>query len=242
MQTVTFKSVLFSAAKKHGLAPEQDGLDKSVSAQLTDGINTALKLAWEYFDWPLLMATASMEVVTHPDNSGAKYLPYASVNGVPTVGTLFRVWDRDPRLANGAVRIPFELLADGYYLPPATGASVWAQHRPVVPTFTDVLYQARAYAASEVVYDPASGDCWRVAFPPEGGAVPPPPPSGFIWARVEFPKFLAEAVKMGAVAALERGEGQGISALQLEDIMREWLDHELDQIFLQQQQGKAYRR
>ncbi len=239
MVTVPFRTVLFSAAKKHGLTPELDGLDRAISAQLTDGINTAIKLAWEYYDWSLLKRTVSFEVEAHPDDSGTFYLPYADSNGDPRFGTVLELWDRDPRLGR-ACRVSYQLLHDGVYVPVGTVETIWMEHRPAAPEFNDVTYTARLYLPGEIVYVAADGECYRCISLVSGGDTPEPPAEE--WARVEFPKFLAEAVKMGAVAALERGEGQGLSALQLENLMGEWLDHEVDQLATQQRQTKRFSR
>lgn len=251
MRTVTFQSVLWGAARKSGLFPELDGLDLPIAAQLTEGINDAIKLAWEYFDWPELTRTLSFNVQDHPTAIGAKYLPYLDPAGTDQFGSVLGMWATDPRLPR-ACRVPYELLDDGVYLPADTLGTVWMQFRGAHPSFTHATYVARQYLPGEVIYLPADGECYRrlpivlVDINTGLNITPPnptpPPPNPVLWEKVPFPRWLATACAHGAAAALIRGEGQGGSALTLEAIMIEWLDHEIDQIFLQQQQGKAYRR
>lgn len=239
MISVPFKIVLWSAARKLGIGPETDGIDKAIAAQLVDGMNTAMKLAWEYHDWPQLMTTASYTVTAHPDSGGSRYLANVTGTGQDRFGTVFNIFDGDPRKAN-AKRLKFLLLEDGYYLNQNAPATVWVQHRRPCPTFTDAVYEARVYAVDEVVYVPGDGLVYRCTALVTSGNTPAPGPSVAGWTTEYFPKFLAEAVKFGAVASMNRSEGQAGTASGIEAIMVEFLDHEIDQIATQQRQQKYY--
>ncbi len=376
MRTVTFKSVLWSIAKKAGLTPAVDGLDLPIAAEITESINTAVKLAWEYSDWAELCPVISRTVTrtTETDVGTFCTLSYLDSDGLPFMGAALNVWDANPLANSRAVRIDYTLGPDGIYLPQDCPDIVYLRYRLPHGVYSDEEYTARYYEPGEVVYVPATGECYicrhpidwitngrflatpagwtldgwtyaaagaRLALRPSGGAggnilsrtiaalpagdyrlairvptvtagtgstgltlfvradgdelgliqaataetiydftheggdclieldaqyegngdvtfeiagiavrpVQPydngratPAAPGESWALVPFPMILAEAVKHGGLASWRRTEGQDASAMQLENIMSEWLDHELDLICHQQQQGKHWRR
>lgn len=244
MRTITFKDLLWGVARKAGLSPATDGLDVMVAAQITEGINTAIKLAWQYFDWPELCTVVSKTVLIHPTN-GARYLPYQT--GTFDFGTILAVTNTDPRLGS-ATHVPYRLESDGFYMPDS-GDTVWVRHRVPPPTYTDFTYDSLAHVAGDLVYRPEDGRVYRCLTATNfnallGVSVIPPaaPPLAQWWEEVPVPAFLAEALKAGGLAAWERTEGQGGTAERIESIMLEWLDHEVDQIHLQQQQPKRWKR
>ena len=57
MRTVTFKSVLWGAARLHGLDPTTPDLDEVQAASITEYINSRIQRAWERAFWPELMTT-----------------------------------------------------------------------------------------------------------------------------------------------------------------------------------------
>lgn len=393
MRTVPFKSVLWSIAKKAGLIPATDGLDRPIAAEITEAINTAVKLAWEYSDWPELCLITAQTVSTSAQASGGTFftLPYLDSNGYHYMGSVLNVWDANPLASSRATRVDYTLGTDAVYLPQDAPATVFVRYRLPHGVYTDDEYTTRKYVPGEVVYRPEDGECYRCTaiaigtsqfvtnsdfatnitgwtnsgslwswaagadlsgvaqfscvpanavaaaaglfqtflglttgatyratldltintaavgygsvkllitmggstvhlsaaltgsqvynvdfvatassatftvqlFPvglpgPFAGSVnrltcrdvltvTPPPYSGSVqntanWEVVPFPKILAEAVKHGGLASWRRSEGQDASAMQLENIMSEWLDHELDLVSHQQQQGKHWRR
>lgn len=52
LRTVTFKSVLWGAARRCGWKPETRDLTPERAAQLTEFINERVREAWEYAEWP----------------------------------------------------------------------------------------------------------------------------------------------------------------------------------------------
>lgn len=238
MRTVTFKNVLWGAARKAGMMPE-DQLDNGTAARLTEAINSAVKLAWEYYDWPEVCTVEEVTLTAHTGNN-TPWLDYLDGAGQPRFISLFGVWCQDPRACEREPRsLLYHLGADGVFVPGARADKVWMRWRGPHPEYTSREYDPdTTYAVGDAVYQPADGRCYTATATPGSHA----PPNITYWRETPVPAILAEALKFGGYAGFRRNEGQEASAEQIEAIMIEWLDHEVAQIAHQQQQGKRWRR
>lgn len=233
MRSVPFRKVLWDLAKRCGMFPEEEGLDRAVAAQLAEAISSCMKLAWEYYWWPEAMQTRKVEVQRSPD--GQKFVPRLLPDGeeLTAVASVSR---EDPRRFDVPAReLTFELGSDGdadvVFLPECAPDEVWVRWRGPAPQFTaEEWREGQTYFQGDVVYFPPMRECVQCRVPqtdqtPENNAA--------LWGVVRFPKWLEEAVKAGAQAYHERTEGQHGAAGQIEEIMTEWLDHEVNQYHLQ---------
>ncbi len=161
MRTVPFKSVLWSIAKKAGLTPATEGLDRPVAAQITEAINSAVKLAWEYYDWPEL-CRISTQTVTR--DSAHTYVPWLDGDGYHFIGALLNVWTGDPR-SSGYPRpcdIPYVLDGDAFFLPASAPEVVYLRYRLPHSVFTDEEYvTGTTYQPQDLVYWADTGECYR---------------------------------------------------------------------------------
>lgn len=233
----SFRQVLYGAAKRLGMVPEQDGLDRSAAAKLTEFINSAVKLAWEFYSWPDVFQWSEEDLITHPTLTGARYVP--RVNVERTLKVTLEIWDADPRVTDTARQIGGRVENDGLYFPRSESFSkVWVKFKAAPPEFSDTAWSAlQGYAGGALVWDTDDGHVYRAKQTVPAGT---PTSSAAHWGRVPVPDCLAEPVKAGVIGAWNAAEGQHGTARVKEEYMLELLEHEILQIENQGQMTRTH--
>jgi hypothetical protein len=236
-RTVTFKSVLWGVAKRDGLIPEDDDLDRSAATQIAEGINSAYKFAWEYYDWPEATVIAEMTPVENPSQPGSRFIPY--VDESASVDTLLEIWQSNPLTTARPKMVEYKFGPDGIYLFSGAGEKVWVKYRGRPPQFVSTPWDdAAVYAQGDIVYYPQTGDCYVANAATSAGQAPGASP----WEKVDLLFVLSEATKAGAYALYLGGDGQKGAGALMEQAMVNFLDHEIDVIDNQMGATKTIRR
>ena len=233
----SFRDVLYGAAKRLGMVPEEDGLQRSEAVMMTEFFNSAMKLAWEFFPWPDAMVLSEEAVVSHPTVIAARYVPRS--NNVRTLKVVTGMWKTDPRIDALACAYPLNPRGDGFYIYDAALASVWVDYRPEPPKYTSQEWSnLKAYVPASLVWDVAdTGHVYRALQAVPAGTLLT---SVVHWQQVPVLACLAEAVKSGIVGAWHASEGQHGTARVKEIYLLEALEHEILQIQNQGQQSHYY--
>jgi hypothetical protein len=224
---MNFREILWSVANKAGLVPQESaGLQLAEAVQITDAINTAMRYAWNRYDWPPLCPVAEFALSTHA--RGSKYLPIADAPE-----TVFAFYDADPLVCNARELRNYQD-PEGYHLPPDVPDTVWGRYRPSAPTYSAIDWREDVtYIAQDVVYYEPKRNCYRVkdTVPTTTGVSPL---DAGIWEVVPVPEFLSEAVKAAAFALFTSTEGQHGTAALLSSAADNLLDEETDRFEFQQ--------
>lgn len=232
MPIKSFRQVLFGAAKRLGMVPEEDGLQRSEASMLTEFLNSAVKLAWEFYPWPDTMVINAEDVVQHPSIANARYVPRSTSTRI--LQTVTRVWSEDPRATRNAAEAFHTAQADGLYFYDSNVSKVWIQYRPAPPEFTEAEWSdVRAYGAGSLVWDAAedaTGHVFKALQAVSAGTVLT---SAAHWQIIGIPVCIAEPVKAGVVGAWNASEGQHGTARVKQEYMAELLEHEIYQIQIQ---------
>lgn len=233
----SFRQVLYGAAKRLGMVPEQDGLDRSAAGKLTEFINSAVKLAWEFYSWPDVFQWRAEEIIAHPTLTGARYVP--RVNAERTLKVTLEIWDDDPRVSDTASQIGARVESDGIYFPSSYPKNkVWVKFKSAPPEFSDTEWSAlQSYAVGALVWDPGDGHVYRARLNVPAGT---PTSSATHWTLVPVPDCLAEPVKAGVIGAWHAAEGQHGTARVKEEYMLELLEHEILQLENQGQMTRTH--
>ena len=118
------------------------------------------------------------------------------------------------------------------------GTSVWVEYRSSPPEFTHVAYDAAAtYSVGDKVYHEDTGECYE-AIASSTGEVPAL--ASTFWSKMQFPAFLAPAVKCLAHAEVLSQEGQQEKMMGMEEKGLLLLVRELDKVESQNDQAKPY--
>lgn len=223
----SFRQVLYGGAKRLGMVPENDGLQRSDAVMLTEFINSAVKLAWEFYTWPDAQDLREEEILDHPTIEGARYVPRST--SARTLKVTLKVWDRDPRANCNACPVTWNSQPDGLYFYSANLSTVWVQYRPEPPEYTDEEWSAtRTYAAGDLTFDASgTGHVYRALQTVPAGTLFT---STAHWQQVPVLAILAEPIKAGVVGAWNAAEGQHGTARVKQEYMIELLDHEIVQI------------
>jgi hypothetical protein len=170
---------------------------------VAEALSWRCRVAWEKTMWSRLVRLESMAVST--DSDGAFYVSYGS--GVGRLVAVWNVYARNPRSHKSPKRLNFLLSRRGVELDGVMAETVWVEFRPKPPQFTRVAWTALgAYAEGDVVYDAASGECYRsLDNVNTGHAVS----DTDWWEKQEVPDFLAEYLARAAFADLLRNDGRG---------------------------------
>lgn len=236
----SYKDVLWSAAKRRGLLPEQDGLQVSDAIQLTDFLNESLRFAWTYYTWPETV-TDREKILPETGGDGRRYIPWLQQtyeDGWRRIGAVLEVCNT----ASTPRSLDYDLTPDGIVIKSKLGAtdSVLVTWRSLPPEFTHATHSTTAaYAEGALVYDPTSGDGFRAYDAVSAGEALA---GSRKWERLPIPWVLGPAVKAGVEALFLRAENQFDSEQVLEVAMVNLLDHEIGNLQVQQQQTLRYRR
>lgn len=228
MRTVTFKSVLWGVARRLGMDPATT-LTVTDAAAITEYIRTAFRYGWTFAPWPQL---ARCEQRT-PVEGVVAFDQY----GETAIETVLGVYDADPLAPGGtAVAVDWRLGRDGITL--AAADPVYIVFRCPEPEWTsDTPAAGATLAAGGTYYEPSDGHCYTVLAGFTYGADTPVLDTDI--ARMDFPAFLAEAVKCGAHALALQEEGQFATAMLPADSMDAQLLHEFR--IVEGQQGHCLR-
>lgn len=225
----SFKSLLDSIARRIGKLKDDGTIDAYVSGDLTDQVNSAMKAAWQVFAWPDALVITEEDVITHPDVTGARYVPRQTATR--TMTSVLKVWNKDPRQSTEAVSyVPTKKFSDGVYIYDANLSTVWVYYRPAAPEYSNTAWvTATAYVVGDLVLF-TDGQCYRcvtahtsVTFATDLTAVK--------WVVVPVLLCLFEAVKRGVISAWRRDQSsQPMTAKAYEELMRSDLENEIENI------------
>lgn len=199
MKTVSYKSVRDAVAARMGLDAAVNLLANQ-RVVLAEYISSAVRVGWEFFDWPEVMAVEERTPV-----SGVISLTQAGETEIGQVSGIF--WE-DPRVDSREREVAFELNEDGILITDRDwmdngSSTVWVRFKTVPPVFSSADYVAgTAYAAGDVVF--YGSECYMALSATTGNL----PTNGTYWARQEMPYFLSEFVKVQAYAETLSEDGQ----------------------------------
>lgn len=226
--TKSFKSMLDSIARRIGKLKDDGTIDAGVSGDLTDHVNSAMKAAWQVFAWPDALVITEEDVITHPDVTGARYVPRQTAER--TMTSVLKVWNKDPRQSTEPVcNVPTKKFSDGVYVYDANLSTVWVYYRPAAPEYTDTAWSgATTYAAGALVLF-TDGHVYRSL---QGGNLNKSPATETAyWVQVPVLLCLFEAVKRGVIAGWKReNSDQPMTAKEYTEVMRENLENEIENI------------
>jgi hypothetical protein len=224
---MNFREILWSVANKAGLVPqESDGLQIAEAVQITDAINTAMRYAWNRYDWPPVCPVSAVQLTAH--SRGTRHLPIADAPE-----TVFAFYEADPLVGNARELRNYQD-PEGYHLPPDSPDTVWCRYRPAAPTYNAIDWRDDVtYRAGDVVYYEPKRNCYRVNDSVPSTVGTSPLDTG-VWEEVPVPAFLAEAVKAAAFALFTSTEGQHGTAALLSSAADNLLDEEVDRFEFQQ--------
>ena len=220
MRTVNFRSVLDSLCHKVGLAPAE--AQQNLLDALANFLSLSIGRAWEMDAWwPwVLEATKTYDPAYAPD-------PYIAIEA--DMGNIIAVLDDTGN--------EYEFLLRGGYIivaspSPAVPTLVWTQQ---APEFTATTYATgTTYAAGSLVLAP-DGDCYRAT-----ASTSQQPPGGD-WTKQEFPHILRHFAIQDAYAESLETDGQTERAALARQLAKQYLDDELDKIFMQQSQKRRFK-
>lgn len=228
MRTVTFKSVLHGVAVRMGMDP-QTALTNVDARALTEYIKTAFRYAWTFAPWPQVLVTEERAVLDQCVDFEM---------GGRQVETVLGVFAANPDTAANPRPIPFRLTRDGLAVPAGTAETVWLVFREPPPEWTsEAPADGTTMAVGDTYYEPDDGQCHEVLQAFEYGT--DTPAQGTDIRRLEFPAFLAEAVKCGAHALAMQEEGQFATSMMPSDAMDAQLQHEW--AIVERQHGQTLR-
>ena len=232
--TATYRSILEGAARRRGIEPGGMSVsDKAKVAEFAgDRLRVAWQWgAWP--DWSPVETVATVgewDGAAYPAGATVWYAPtglyYRAPTGVAVgveppaspwvvtgaprrqdMATVFNVYATDPRDNPRARKVPFVKSSAGLVLSDKVAVNpVWVHFRLSAPQVTSAVWVVEAeYQAGDLVYEPATGDCW-VAIEVNTGEMPGPDSTK--WARQLIPQILANYLKAGVAADWLRGGGK----------------------------------
>lgn len=128
-----------------------------------------------------------------------KYVDFEQAGETP-IAAVTAAWDVDPRSDSTALQMQGKIRPQGIsFNPGITDTSVWLEYRSRPADFAAELYdETAAYAVGDIVYHETEGNVYTCAVATTAGQTPTTTPAS--WTLVEFPEFLARAVKAGALS------------------------------------------
>lgn len=163
------------------------------------------RIVWENAEWSGLVQYAERSIVVDAD--GISTVPLVA-SGETRIGSVFGVYDIDPRTAYNAQAFAYEVGLQNISLGIADTDTdtVWIRFRVPPPQFTRVAYNgATAYVVGDVVYDSTTGQSYYCIQAGTGNAVT----DTDYWEVQTVPDFMWEVIVRGAFAELLRNDGRG---------------------------------
>jgi hypothetical protein len=194
-RAVKWSRVFDSVVRAKGLDPATASLTAAQQENMADLVNEWLRQAWEFAWWPALMV-CEQRTVTADEDAGLVITP--AEDGCETIGHVRAVYKTNPRTGASPYRLPFLVTADGIILPSTLGiTTAFVEHRVRAPEFTRVVWSAATtYAAGDLVYLAATGECYRAV----AASTNKTPPDAAYWEAVLFPWWFAGYVRNMALA------------------------------------------
>lgn len=194
-QTVSYSVMAQQVAYQLGLIPETipDEVTWTEADQRRIAIFITNATTWAYLPananviWPFLVQGKSLTLSVEGTFDAAD-VDYS---------TRLALWTADPRPANAVTRpVTFTLSGSTYY-PELPQDGLYCLYIAQPPRFSSIAYSpTTAYPVDAVVYDPASGDCFRALVANTGVALT----DTATWAVQKVSGILANAVQQKAIA------------------------------------------
>lgn len=195
MKTTSYKAVRDAVAARMGLDAAVNLLSNQ-KVVLAEYITSAVRVGWEFFDWP--------ELIRIEERTPVDGVVSLTQVGQTEIGQVLGVFTADPRVDDMQLEMAYVLDVGGLRIPDWDGSStVWVKFKTVPPEFTATEYAAgTTYAVGDLVF--YGKECYRVLSSTTGNA----PTNATYWAVQELPYFLAEFVKVQAYAETLAEDGQ----------------------------------
>jgi hypothetical protein len=228
-RTVPFRDLLWGVARRAGMIPEEDGIDRGAASLMAEAIQSAVYFGWTFSDWDEIYVTSPFAVTV---SGNTRFVPRRRIDTWSSEGdrvagydmyTVSEVWDADP-LAGGQ---PIKWQAQNGFLRLVDTAAteVWVRFAPPPPRCSSAVWSPTAtYQRHDVVMD-ASGELWRCTA--QSTVTGDEPGSSDRWEWQLIPEFFSEAVKAGGFALYTMTEGQFDTAAILSSAMISALESEV---------------
>lgn len=167
METVPFRDVLWSVARKAGYSPESGNFITNQAIPIGEYINDWVDRLYAQEDWPQWTKVVEVAPVDH-------IVPYEFILGradAPAPSTssfrlhrVVTVYLIDPKTTRSPVTTHFTLREDGVHCGYEHGTNVWIKYIEPSPTFTAVPWRGDfTYRKNDAVYSGTTGECYRSA-------------------------------------------------------------------------------
>ena len=203
MKTVSYKSLRDGVIRRMGLDASLTPLD-SQSAAIAEYLQSALEAGWDFYPWPDITLTEQRTPTGTPATTISATQP-----GETVIGEFLQILSENPD-DDTVIPMSYDFHATGTEAVIDTakysaGEPVWVRFRIPIPQFSSTEYSAStAYAPGDVVYHPASGDCYLCTAASTGNA----PTNASFWRRQQVPDYLGEYAKLYALAETLQEDGQ----------------------------------
>lgn len=229
IRTVPFRELLWGVARRAGMVPEEDGIDRGAASLMAEALQSALCFAWTFTDWGDLFATAPFPVTVSGET---RFVPRRKADAWDSEGariagwdmhTVQDVWDADPFLRGRSVSWRDDL--GRIRLIDSGLTEVWVRFATPPPKCSAVIWSPTAtYRRHDVVID-ANGELWRCTA--QTTVTGDEPGANDKWEWQFIPETFAEAVKAGGFALYTMAEGQFDTAAILSTAMISALESEV---------------
>jgi hypothetical protein len=190
---------MYAVARKMSQDPTID-FSSDDAAAYAAFVNLWVKKTYPLFDWPEWTFISQFTPSAH-------YVSYTDVAG--PIGRVMRVYLRDPQVDRGVLTTPFKMEESGVFCGFEHGTNVWIKFIKPAPQYTSTPWSASvAYAVGNLVYDPASGNCYISIQAGTNHLVT----DAAFWTLVAFPEQIQLPVVRGVYSEALREEGQNEKA------------------------------
>ncbi len=226
-ETVPFQELLYGLARSVGMSPEEEGLSRTIANQMTEAINTAYKICWQFHDWPDVCPTLPVPTETEPNGAGLRLI--RKKTDTVWIGELLDLTTEAGAPVNFCA-------APGCYVVGAADSTLCARFRPSAPKFTAVPWCATTrYQPGALVWDDVeTGHVFQCRYPTQSLLMEPN------WFPVPVLDCLVEATKAGARALYLQTEAQFSAATIVESAVLSLLEHEIQLVRNQQSQLRTH--
>jgi hypothetical protein len=248
-RTIPFRDLVWGVARRAGMVPEEDGVDRAAASLIAEALGSALYFAWTFWDWEECSPAALFAVTV--DGDGRRFVP-RRVQGTwdgdsyqpgHDLHTVRGVWTADPTLGGEPIRwLPsFGVIAliDSDL---SNGDEVWIQYALPPPRTSSAIWSAsKIYRRNDVVISD-EGELFVCIAPESVVGSAPAATGGNPWQWQYIPEVLAEAVKAGGFALYTQTEGKFDTATMLAGAMTVALESEVLRKTHSESQYKSYTR
>lgn len=140
--------------------------------------------------------------------------PYVGLDqtGKTPIGEVLRITRNNPAVTPDKPGVIAHTVSASGIVPfdSAPPVAVWVNFRRRVPVFTNEVWSAvTAYAADQLVYVPATGECYKALQATTNNA---PASSPTYWEKVDFPLVISDFVTRAAGSDVLRSDGNPVKA------------------------------